>query len=205
MTNPAARARPVTAPAHRYRIGSLFTGVGGLDLAALQLFPDATLAWHCENDAAARAVLARHWPDVPNLGDITGVDWRTVAPIDVLTAGFPCQDVSSAGRRRGLGPGTRSGLWAHVVAAIDILRPEWVLIENVRGLLHAPVRPLEPHSRTVEDPRPAGRAFGAVLGDLAERGMDACWTVLRAADVGACHPRARVFVLAYPARPQPPR
>ncbi|WP_063045033.1 DNA cytosine methyltransferase [Nocardia pseudovaccinii] len=189
------------------RVGSLFSGVGGLDLAALSLFPGAAITWHCESDPAACAVLARHWPAVPNLGDITQVDWSGVEPVDILTAGFPCQDVSAAGHRAGLGPGTRSGLWSHAAAAIESLHPQWVLIENVRGLLHAraqaTVRDLEPHGNAVGDNRsqPGRRAFGVVLGDLASLGFDACWTVLRASDVGACHQRARVFILARPAPP----
>lgn len=192
-------------PAPRsWRIGSLFTGAGGLDRAALQVFPGSSIAWHCENDPAACKVLAHHHPAVPNHGDITQVDWAAVEPVDVLAGGFPCQDLSVAGHRAGLGPGTRSGLWSHMAAAIDILRPDWVLIENVRGILHAPLRNLEQETQGLADDAVAPqRAFGAVLGDLASLGYDAAWTVLRAADIGACHQRARVFVLAYPSPANP--
>jgi len=93
------------------------------------------------NEPVAR-VFAHHWPDAPNLGDITTIDWNTVEPVDILCGGFPCQDVSTVGKRAGLAPGTRSGLWAHMATAIDALQPEFVVIENVRGLLSAPaIRP----------------------------------------------------------------
>jgi DNA (cytosine-5)-methyltransferase 1 len=77
------------------RIGSLFSGYGGLDIAAAQLF-GATVAWHVEYDTAPSKILAHHWPDVPNYGDITTVDWSAVEPIDILTGGSPCQDLSAA-------------------------------------------------------------------------------------------------------------
>lgn len=184
------------------RIGSLFSGAGGLDLAALDLFPGSSMAWHAEIDPAASRVLAHHWPDVPNLGSVTDIDWAAVEPVDVLCGGFPCQDVSAAGRKAGLTEGTRSGLWSHMAAAIDELRPRFVLIENVRGLLSAKatVRGVEPGSDDLGDdgPRPVLRALGAVLGDLADLGFDAEWTCVRASDVGACHQRERVFILACP-------
>lgn len=184
------------------RIGSLFSGAGGLDLAALELFPGSSMAWHCEVDTAASKVLAHHWPDVPNLGDVAAVDWSAVEPVDVLTGGFPCQDVSLAGRRAGLTTESRSGLWSHMAAAIAVLRPRYVLIENVKGLLSAQaIRGVERGSDGVGDlgGRLVLRALGAVLGDLAGLGFDAEWTCLPASKVGAAHRRERVFVLAFPA------
>lgn len=185
------------------RIGSLFSGAGGLDLAALELFPGSSMAWHSEVDSAAAKVLAHHWPGVPNLGDITKIGWATVEPVDVIIGGFPCQDVSAAGKRAGLAEGTRSGLWSHMATAIDVLRPKVVLIENVRGLLSAEaVRSVESGTDDVGGPGGSGpvlRALGAVLGDLADLGFDAEWTCLPASNVGACHRRERVFILAYPA------
>lgn len=118
------------------RIGSLFSGAGGLDMAVEVAFGGHTV-WHCELDEAASLVLAHRWPGVPNLGDITIVDWSTVEAIEILCGGFPCQDVSPAGRRAGLKDGTRSGLWAMFAEAIAALRPKVVVIENVRGLLSA--------------------------------------------------------------------
>jgi DNA (cytosine-5)-methyltransferase 1 len=181
------------------RIGSLFSGYGGLDMAATATI-GGTVAWHCEVDTAASRILAHHWPDVPNLGDITTVDWSQVEPVDVLTGGFPCQDVSHAGKRAGIRPGTRSGLWSHFAYAIDQLRPELVVIENVRGLLSARAHSdVEPCAFCVgDDTDGALRALGAVLGDLADLGYDARWGGLRAADAGAPHGRFRVFIVAYP-------
>jgi DNA (cytosine-5)-methyltransferase 1 len=182
------------------KIGSLFSGYGGLDLG-VQRVVGGDVAWHVEFDAAPSAILAHHWPDVPNYGDVTAVDWSTVEPVDVLTGGFPCQDVSLAGLRRGLRDGTRSGLWSEFARAIDALRPGLVVIENVRGLLSATAdRQMESSPWGVGDRHdgPALRALGAVLGDLAELGYDAEWCGLRAADAGAPHGRFRVFVIATP-------
>ncbi|MGL4745032.1 MAG: DNA cytosine methyltransferase [Dermatophilaceae bacterium] len=181
------------------RLGSLFSGTGGLDLALQRVFGARTV-WVCDTDPGASAVLAHHWPHVPNLGDITAVDWARTPRVQVLTGGFPCQDVSTAGARAGLRPGTRSGLWSHMAHAIDRLRPDLVLAENVRGLLSAPAASdVEPCPWCLGDQgRPALRALGAVLADLADLGYDAAWVGLRAADVGAPHGRYRVFVAAWP-------
>lgn len=120
----------------RLRIGSLFSGYGGLDLAVEEVF-DGQTVWFSEFNPAVARVFAHHWPGVPNLGDITTIDWNDVEPVDVICGGFPCQDVSTVGRMAGLGPGTRSGLWARMAEAINVLQPEWVVAENVRGLLSA--------------------------------------------------------------------
>ena len=185
------------------RIGSLFSGYGGLDMA-VQAALGGEVAWHCEIEPAAARVLAHHRPGVPNLGDITTVDWSSVRrdaeELFILTGGFPCQDVSSAGRRAGLRPDTRSGLWTHMAYAIDQLRPDLVVIENVRGLTSADAAcDLEPCPWCLGDDegRPL-RALGAVLGDLADLGYDARWCGLRAADVGAPHGRYRIFIVAAP-------
>lgn len=118
------------------KAGSMFSGYGGLDLAIEEVFGAQTV-WQAEIEAAPAAILAHHWPGVPNLGDVTAVDWSTVEPIDVLAAGFPCQDVSAAGTQTGLKEGTRTGLWHEVVHAIDTLGPRWVVLENVAGLFSA--------------------------------------------------------------------
>jgi DNA (cytosine-5)-methyltransferase 1 len=179
------------------RIGSLFSGYGGLDLG-VQAKLGGAVVWHAEVDPNASRVLAHHWPDVPNLGDITRVDWSQVDPVDVLTGGFPCQDVSSAGKRVGLRPGTRSGLWSQMAYVVSVLRPRLVIAENVRGLLSAPAASdVEPCPWCLgEDTSHALRALGAVLGDLADLGYDTAWCGLRASDVGAPHQRFRVFVAA---------
>ncbi|XAO35142.1 DNA methyltransferase [Mycobacterium phage FreddyB] len=183
------------------KIGSLFSGAGGLDIAVEQFFGARTV-WHCELNPAASKVLAHRWPGVPNLGDITAVDWSTVEPVDILAGGFPCQDVSAAGRRAGIAEGTRSGLWTLFAEVINQLRPGVVVIENVRGLLSAKAnRAMESAETTVGDGAdgPVLRALGAVLGDLADIGYDAQWVTVAAADVGAPHRRERVFILATPA------
>lgn len=182
------------------RVGSLFAGYGGIDLGLSMVWPDAHPAWFVEFDKHPSAILAKHWPDVPNYGDITTVDWSTVEPVDVLTGGFPCQDVSHAGNRAGIKPGTRSGLWSHMAYAIAQLRPRLVVIENVSGLLSADAAgDVEPCPWCVGD-EPAGhmRALGAVLADLAEIGFDAEWVSVRASDAGAPHRRERVFIVAAP-------
>jgi DNA (cytosine-5)-methyltransferase 1 len=205
----------------RLRIGSLFTGTGALDLAVMDVF-DAEVVWHSQyeppdkdgkedtNQYAAK-ILARHWPDVPNLWDITKVDWQAVlkeyGPIDVLTGGFPCQDVSSAGRRAGLTADSRSGLWAHFARAIYELNPRLVVIENVEGLLSAPAdRGLGLDAEALEEEAAAGRvlrALGAVLGDLATLGFHAEWERVGADEVGAPHRRRRVIIYAWPADADP--
>ncbi len=184
------------------RIGSLFSGYCGLE-QGVQSVLGGTTAWVSDVDKGACKILAHRYPDVPNLGDITAVDWTQVEPVDVLTGGFPCQDVSHAGKRAGLKPDTRSGLWSHMAYAIDTLRPRLVVAENVRGLLsaaaHSDVEPCPWCVGGAGDGEPALRALGAVLGDLADLGYDARWVGLRAADVGAPHGRFRVFVVAWPA------
>ena len=177
------------------KVGSLFSGIGALDLAATQVFPGAEVVWQCEPDPAAAGVLAHRFPTVPNLGDIRGIDWTAVPAVDIVTGGFPCQDLSLAGHRAGIGPGTRSGLWAHMHRAIDVLHPSWVLIENVRGLL-APIHRATPSTGHRSHTEPSGLEI--VLRDLAAIGFDAQWTCLPASAIGACHRRDRFFLLAHP-------
>ena len=183
------------------RIGSLFSGAGGLDMAVQAVF-GGEVVWHSEIDKAASKVLAHRYPDVPNLGDITEINWANWKPmleVDVLCGGFPCQDVSAAGKRAGIKDGTRSGLWAVFAEAIDQLRPQFVVIENVRGLLSATAhRGVESDDPVVGDrsDRPVLRALGAVLGDLSDLGYDARWATVAAASVGAPHRRERVFIVA---------
>lgn len=183
----------------RRRSGELFAGVGGLGMAVDEVF-DAEPAWFCEFDAAPSKVLAHHFPEVPNFGDVRAVDWAKVEHPSILAGGFPCQDVSLAGARRGMRDGTRSGLWSEFAKAIDQIRPDWVVIENVRGLLSADAAvDVEPCPLCVGDnPEHVLRALGAVLGDLADLGFDAEWTGIRASDIGAPHGRFRVFILAWP-------
>lgn len=181
-----------------YKIGSLFSGYGGLDLAVSKVF-GGEVVWHCEWDNAPSKILDKHFPGVPNYQDVTAVDFTQVEPVDILTGGFPCQDLSLAGGRAGLKHGTRSGLWSEFARAINEIKPKLVVIENVRGLLSATADNGMEYSEedlATLDGRPPLRAMGAVLGDLADLGYDAKWTGIRAADAGAPHSRYRIFILA---------
>lgn len=184
----------------KLKIGSLFSGYGGLDLAAAKVF-DAEVIWHCEWDAAPSKILEHRFPGVPNFRDVSQVEWDTVPAVDILTGGFPCQDLSLAGKRAGMKDGTRSNLWFEFAKAIDVLNPKFVVIENVRGLLSAEANcNLEscPWCMGNDTGEPVLRALGAVLGslaDLGENGYDARWVGLRAADAGAPHNRFRIFIL----------
>lgn len=182
------------------KIGSLFSGYGGLDLAVTAV-TGAEVAWHCEWDDAPSKILEKNFPGVPNYRDVSKVDFTQVEQVDILTGGFPCQDLSLAGKRAGLKEGTRSGLWSEFARAIETIRPRLVVIENVRGLLSAEAHsPVEQCAWCMGDGsgEPVLRALGAVLGDLADIGYDARWTGVRAADAGAPHNRFRVFIIAYP-------
>ena len=185
----------------RLKVGSLFSGYGGLDLAVMNIF-DADVVWHCEWEDAPSKILEANFPGVPNYRDVSEVDWASVEPVDILTGGFPCQDVSLAGRRAGMGEGTRSGLWSEFAKAIEVLEPRWVIIENVRGLLSAKANSnVEQCAWCMGEAgggEPSLRALGAVLGDLADLRYDARWSGVRASDAGAPHQRFRVFIIAYP-------
>lgn len=139
--------------------------------------------WQVEIDPFCQQVLAKHWPEVKRYGDITKLDGTELEPVDLICGGFPCQDVSIAGFRSGL-DGNRSGLWADMLRIVRDVRPRYVLVENVSGLL-VPTKP--------EQPAPIAR----VLGDLASGGFDAEWSRFLACSVGAPHMRPRVFILAY--------
>ena len=156
------------------KIGSLCTGYGGLDMAVESYF-DAEMIWCAEIDKYA-SKLIEHRFNKPNLGDIKQIDWASVEPIDILTAGYPCQPFSTAGARKG--ENDERHIWPYISKAISILRPKIVVLENVRGHLSL--------------------GFKEVLKDLAQNGYDAKWQVVRASDVGAPHQRARLFIIAYP-------
>lgn len=156
-------------------VGSLCTGYGGLDLGlALGLGVQLRHAWHVEYDPAPGKILAARFPGVPNLGDLTTLDHSSLEPVDWLTAGYPCQPFSQAGKRKGASD--ERHLWPFVARTIGELRPRRVLLENVAG--HVAL------------------GLDAVLWDLATLGYDATWGVVRASDAGAPHRRERVFVVA---------
>ena len=181
------------------KLGELCAGYGGLGMAVEEVF-GAELAWVSEFDEAPNKILAHHWPNVPNHGDMTKIDWATIEPVDIISGGTPCQDLSGAGRRKGMTEGTRSNLWVQMREAVATIRPQYVVWENVRGAYSATAdSDLEQCPRCMGDAtdgRAVLRALGRVLGDLSDLGYDAQWRGLRASDVGACHGRFRVFVLA---------
>ena len=157
-------------------VGSLFSGIGGLDLGLERA--GHKVIWQSEIDPYACKVLKKHWPEVPNHGDIKQIDWRAVEPVDIICGGYPCQPFSTAGKRRGADDPRH--LWRWVREAISELRPRYAILENVRGHL----------------------SLGGVqvLGELAEIGYDAEWRVVSAAGVGAPHRRDRIIIVAYPSQ-----
>lgn len=183
-------------------IGSLFTGYGGLDMGvAMALDPNSRVAWTSDVEPGPCRLTEVRWPDPPNLGDITTIDWADVEPVDIICGGSPCQDLSLAGKRAGMRAGTRSGLWESMAAAVETIRPRLVVWENVLGALSAraysPVES-EPGMLGTGANEPALRAAGRVVGDLAGLGYDCRWAVVRASDAGAPHQRARFFLIGYP-------
>ncbi len=156
------------------RIGSLCSGYGGLD-AGVQLVLDADVAWYSDVDLGASKILAHHWPTVPNHGDLTTTDWSTVEPVDIITAGWPCQPWSLAGKGRG--KGDERAIWPAIADAVRHLRPRHVILENVAAIVVL------------------GELARAVS-DLADLGYVGSWRCLRASDVGAPHGRNRCFIAA---------
>lgn len=156
-------------------VGSLFSGIGGFDLGLERA--GMSTSWFCEQDTYCQRVLNRHWPNVPVYPDVTQLNGTEIERVDVLAGGFPCQDLSLAGKGAGI-TGARSGLWSEFARLISEIRPRYVIVENVPALL--------------------GRGFGTVLGNLATLGFDAEWDCIPASAVGAPHRRDRVWVVAYP-------
>jgi DNA (cytosine-5)-methyltransferase 1 len=157
-------------------VGSLFSGIGGLDLGLERA--GMKVIWQSEIDPYACKVLKKHWPEVPNHGDIKQIDWATVERPNVICGGYPCQPFSLAGRRQGTDDPRH--LWPWVRTAISELRPDYAVLENVRG--HLTMGGIE------------------VIGELAEIGYDAEWRIVSAAGVGAPHRRDRLIIVAYPAQ-----
>lgn len=155
-------------------VGSLFSGIGGIDLG-LQRAGFETV-WFVENNEFCQKVLAKHWPNVPCYGNIQKVDFNGLEKVDVLAGGFPCQDISIAGKGVGIN-GERSGLWKEFARAIRTIRPRYAFIENVSML--------------------ARKGLNVVLADLAQAGYNAEWLDLRASDFGALHKRERIFIIAH--------
>lgn len=160
-------------------IGSLFSGIGGIELGLERTGHFRTI-WQVEIDEYCSRVLEKHWPNVRRYKDVRSISWMDLERPDLVCGGFPCQPVSRAGKRKG--KEDANWLWPEMLRCICEIRPEYVLVENVPGLLFAN----------------NGAAFGGVLRDLAENRYDAEWDCISAAQFGAPHLRYRVFLLAYP-------
>jgi DNA (cytosine-5)-methyltransferase 1 len=160
----------------------LCAGFGGLEIAVEELTGER-VAYLAEIDRYAAQILAHHHPDIPNLGDITSIDWaELIGQVDIICAGFPCQDISNAGHRKGI-DGEKSGVWRNVAEAVRVLRPRLLFLENVSAI--------------------ARRGLDRVLGDLAAIGYDARWMCFRASEVGTAHHRDRWFCVAFPSADAP--
>ena len=155
-------------------VGSLFSGIGGLDLGLE--WAGFETKWFCEIEPFPQKVLKKHWSEVPIYNDVRQITTDTVIPVDVIVGGFPCQDISVAGRQAGI-YAERSGLWSEMARIIRIFRPRYTIIENVANLV--------------------GFGLERVLADLAEMGRDASWAVIPASAVGADHRRDRVFIVSW--------
>lgn len=154
--------------------GSLFSGDGLMDLGLTRAGFD--VVWQAEIRDFSRALLAKRFPWATQYGDVRGLTGHELERVDLVAGGFPCQDISNAGPRTGI-EGSRSGLWGEMARLVGVLRPRYVLVENVAAL--------------------AVRGLGRVLGDLSTLGFDAEWSVVPACALGAPHARPRLFLLAH--------
>jgi site-specific DNA-cytosine methylase len=205
------------------KVGSLFAGIGGLEYG-LEKAGGFKTVWQVEIDPFCQKVLEKHWKDTTIYGDITKVDFRTVEHVDVLCGGFPCQDLSVAGKRAGIIEGKRSRLWEEFARAISEIRPRIAIVENVPGLvgwfdIFARPTPSDDgisingskiRKGSGWSPEIAVRigevfrveaeqrqGIAKVIGDFSKIGYDAEWFTLRASDFGAPHRRERVFIVAH--------
>ncbi len=157
-------------------VGSLFSGIGGFELG-LERTGGFKTAWQCEINPFCLKVLEKHWPNVKRFTDIKKMGVEEEIPhVDVICGGFPCQDISCAGKGAGI-HAERSGLWWEMLRIVRLVRPRYVLVENVAALLN--------------------RGLDEVLGSLAESGYDAEWQILRACDFGLPHRRERIYLICY--------
>jgi len=172
----------------KLKVLDLFSGIGGFSLGLERTGGFETVAF-CEIEKYPQKVLNKHWPSVPIYEDVRNVTGRQLSAdgitVDVITGGFPCQDISVAGKQAGIGEGTRSGLWSEIARLISEIQPQYAIMENVAALLSGPT----------DQP---GGWFGRILGDLASIGYDAEWHSIPASAIGAQHHRDRVWLIAYP-------
>lgn len=158
------------------RIGSLFSGIGGLELGLERAIPEARVVWQVERDPYARRVLEKHWPAARRYEDVQEVGAHNLQAVDLICGGFPCQDISNAGARAGI-DGERSGLWREFARILGEMVPKYVVLENVPALLN--------------------RGMGRVLADLAALSYDGTWDCIPASALGAPHRRDRWFFVGW--------
>lgn len=158
------------------KIGSLFSGIGGFELGLERAIPDSKTIWQVEQDRYCQKVLKKHWPDAKIYNDVRDITAEKVEPVDLICGGFPCQDISVAGKGEGL-DGKKSGLWWEMHRIIRSLRPRVVVLENVAAI-------------TI-------RGGLSVIGSLTEIGYVCEWSIISARERGASHLRERWFCVAY--------
>ena len=166
---------------HSIKVLDLFSGIGGFSYAAEKIVGGFETTQFVEIDPYCQSVLHKNFPNVPIHNDIKTFTGKP-RQFDVFTAGFPCQDLSVAGRQKGIGEGTRSGLFYEIIRLLGEIQPKFVLFENVRNLLS--------HEK--------GATFQEILFQIAKAGYDAEWSIISAKDLGACHKRERLWIIAYP-------
>ena len=154
-----------------------FAGIGGFSYAAEKLVGGFETTQFIEINPYCQKVLNKHWSHVPIHDDITTFTAK-LGQFDIITGGFPCQDISVAGLQKGITKETRSGLFYELIRVIRMVRPQYVVLENVAAILN--------------------RGLDIVLRELSEAGYDAEWAVISASSLGACHKRSRWWLVAYP-------
>ena len=159
------------------RLLDTFSGIGGFSYAAERIVGGFETVAFVEREPYCQQILSKHWPSVPIYDDITTFNPQPYSA-DVVCGGFPCQDISTAGKQAGIKEGTRSGLFYELMRVIRLVRPQYVILENVSAIL--------------------ANGLDAVLGELAQAGFDAEWACIPASAVGACHQRDRWWLVAYP-------
>mgnify|MGYP003131384900 CR=1 FL=1 len=157
-------------------LGSLFSGIGGFELGLERAIPGLETIWQVEQEEFCQRVLQKHWPNAEIYNDVKSVGKHNLQPIDIICGGFPCQDISIAGKKGGI-HGKKSGFWWEMHRIISELRPRIAIMENVPNLL------------TLGLPE--------VLGSLSQIGYDTEWCIVSASQFGAPHLRKRIFIVAY--------
>ena len=159
------------------KLGSLFSGIGGFEIGLMNSIPALEVSWQVEQDLFCQRVLKKHFPNSQMFNDVCNVGKDNLEPVDIICAGFPCQDVSIAGKGKGINEGKKSSLWWEVFRITCELRPRILILENTPGLF--------------------ARGFSEVVGSLSTIGYDSEWSVISAGSQGALHQRDRVFIVCY--------